>query len=411
MSGIKKIVVLLCGVTLAIGFVVGYYYIIDKPAFTEGLVFQPIDNGYSVIGYEGTKPNVVIPPVHNDKPVVSIGEKAFYYFNDLESITIPNSVTSIGAYAFAYCRNLTSITMADSVTSIGYSAFSHCSNLISIIIPRSVISIGAYAFDNCNKLVEIFNLSTVENVGYDKRYDNMPNEYTSLSAKSKLWTTDDGFIFYEDGAICYLIGYIGKQTKIKLPADCHGKNYAIYQRAFQNCSNLTSITISDGVTCIGAYAFYSCDGLTSITIPNNVTCVGAYAFSDCSNLMSITTGNSVTSIGEDAFDECYKLVEVYNLSMLDITSGVSQNGCVGKYALDIYTDLSAKSKLWTTDDGFVFYEDGKTCYLMGYIGEKDNITLPTRCHGKNYTIYEHAFSDCDSLTDVTISNGVTYCIL
>ena len=33
--------------------------------------------------------------------------------------------------------------------------------------------------------------------------------------------------------------------------------------------------------------FYGCTGLTSITIPNSVTSIGAYAFCNCTNINSI----------------------------------------------------------------------------------------------------------------------------
>ena len=44
---------------------------------------------------------------------------------------------------------------------------------------------------------------------------------------------------------------------------------------------ITSCTISNGVTSIGAYAFYGRYNLTSIEIPNSVTSIGNGAFSGC----------------------------------------------------------------------------------------------------------------------------------
>ena len=76
---------------------------------------------------------------------------------------------------------------------------------------------------------------------------------------------------------------------------------SIGDRAFSNCSSLTSVTIPDGVTSIGSSAFSSCYSLTSVTIPDSVTSIGSYAFSGCSSLTSITIPNSVTSIGGSAF--------------------------------------------------------------------------------------------------------------
>ena len=78
----------------------------------------------------------------------------------------------------------------------------------------------------------------------------------------------------------------------------------IGDRAFSNCSSLTSITIPESVTSIGKYAFDSCSSLTSVTIPESVTSIGEDAFSGCSSLTSVTIPNSVTSIGNYAFYGC-----------------------------------------------------------------------------------------------------------
>ena len=87
----------------------------------------------------------------------------------------------------------------------------------------------------------------------------------------------------------------------------------IGERAFRNCTGLTSVTIGNSVTSIGDYAFSHCTGLTSVTIPDSVTSIGKYAFYDCTGLTSVTIGNSVTSIGGSAFRDCTGLTEInYN---------------------------------------------------------------------------------------------------
>ena len=58
------------------------------------------------------------------------------------------------------------------------------------------------------------------------------------------------------------------------------------------------------VTRIGDRAFYECTSLTSVEIPNSVTSIGHNAFSLCSSLTSVEIGNSVTSIGDYAFSNC-----------------------------------------------------------------------------------------------------------
>ena len=92
-----------------------------------------------------------------------------------------------------------------------------------------------------------------------------------------------------------------------------GVNYkvtTIGQNAFNGCTNLTSVTIPEGVTSIGEYAFYYCKNLTSVTIPNSVTSIDNDAFASCHKLTRVTIPNSVTSIGESAFASCIKLTSI-----------------------------------------------------------------------------------------------------
>ena len=56
---------------------------------------------------------------------------------------------------------------------------------------------------------------------------------------------------------------------------------------FEGCSNLTEITIPQGVTLIESWAFERCTSLTSIIIPDTVVVIEDYAFDDASNLQSV----------------------------------------------------------------------------------------------------------------------------
>ena len=80
---------------------------------------------------------------------------------------------------------------------------------------------------------------------------------------------------------------------------------SIGEKAFNWCSDLTSVTIPESVASIGENAF-SMSGLTTVTIPKSVTSIGASAFSGCTGLTSVTLSEGVTSIGEGAFMGCLK---------------------------------------------------------------------------------------------------------
>ena len=73
---------------------------------------------------------------------------------------------------------------------------------------------------------------------------------------------------------------------------------------------IKSVTIPDGVTCIGDEAFKGCSSLTSVTIPNSVKSIGRAAFSGCTAVISVDIPNSVTSIGDQAFSDCSSLTTI-----------------------------------------------------------------------------------------------------
>ena len=69
------------------------------------------------------------------------------------------------------------------------------------------------------------------------------------------------------------------------PGDnCYTSNDEIGEKAFYDCSRLTSLTLPAGITSIGEFAFSYCSGLTSIYVyAEKVPRIGRYAFEGCAS--------------------------------------------------------------------------------------------------------------------------------
>lgn len=122
---------------------------------------------------------------------------------------------------------------------------------------------------------------------------------------------------------------------------------SIGESAFTGCSELYSIEISDSVTNIGVNAFVGCNrlktvklskhlteihvqtfercsALTAIDIPFGVTNIGASAFCECGRLVAVTIPSSVKTIGRHAFQEqnsFYRWVGIQSLTQINVDVG------------------------------------------------------------------------------------------
>ncbi len=114
----------------------------------------------TVITYEG-----------KDYTLTGIGYSAFWYAN-ITSITIPNSVSIIGEDAFEDCKSLQSVTIGAFVQSIGKGAFKGCSNLKEMVFyPTTVPTVGESAIPNSKD----FQIKCIDESSYNKALYNFCN--------------------------------------------------------------------------------------------------------------------------------------------------------------------------------------------------------------------------------------------
>lgn len=105
--------------------------------------------------------------------------------------------------------------------------------------------------------------------------------------------------------------YDGEDEEIVIPAEIDGKKVTkIGEGAFQGCSSLKSVFVSEGVAVIGNLAFAQCSSLTSIKLPDSLETIGSAAFLDCTSLTSINIPESVKNIYHSAFFDCFSLASI-----------------------------------------------------------------------------------------------------
>lgn len=97
-----------------------------------------------------------LPDRIEERPVVRIGDEAFYGCTSLTHVTIPDSVASIGSRAFARCHRLKQIGIGNGVSQIGPAAFYECSSLTHVVVPGTVTRIHVGAFGECVNLKAVF---------------------------------------------------------------------------------------------------------------------------------------------------------------------------------------------------------------------------------------------------------------
>lgn len=96
----------------------------------------------------------------------------------------------------------------------------------------------------------------------------------------------------------------------------------IGDNAFENCENLTGITLGQNVVSVGNSAFRNCKSLEKIKFNENLISIGEYSFYSCKNLKSAPLPNSLCALGKYAFAYCtsIKATPTYTLKDTQLTS-------------------------------------------------------------------------------------------
>lgn len=325
-------------------------------------------------------------------------------------LVIPDDAIRINDFVFSGYEYLQSIstTQNSKLSYIGEEAFSSCPRLMRVVLPQRLTTIKEKAFYNCLRLIEVVNLSSLEitksNINgyvgyYSIRIENDGAENSRLINKGD-------FVFYRDEDAYLLVAYFGDDDELVLPLDFEGKDYAI-NKYFYSSSDVTQITVSNGVNRIGDYAFanksklknvifesesqlkyidesaFSQCGLESIVIPSTVEIIGVGAFEKCANLESVSfkENSKLEAIRGQAFYNCPKLNNII------IPATVKY---IGVRALSACSDLKSVTfedpKGWNGIEGSGSYSVAET---LNENALGDSSRAATMVNGKGkYTLFK-----------------------
>ncbi len=206
----------------------------------------------------------------------------------------------------------------------------------------------------------------------------------------------------------YFVCGMGDETKanIFIPA-WHEGLPVVAISGFENCTQLKSVDIANGITDITGNAFSGCTALKDINIPDSIISISADAFEGCSALIeyekgvyyvdkwvidcdpSITTAKlrkNTTGIADEAFKDCTSLTNIILSDSVTYIGAGAFQGCTALASVimpDSVTRIGASAF--------------QGCTTLASVIMPDSVTR----------IGTSAFQGCTALTNINIPNSIS----
>ncbi|MCI1734268.1 MAG: leucine-rich repeat domain-containing protein [Bacilli bacterium] len=303
----------------------------------------------------------------------SIHESCFEGCTALGTVpfSLPVNIADIPKNAFKGCTALTSVDFFESLTKltqIGESAFDGA-GFTEVHLPANVTEIGESAFANNADLATLSILGSSVTIGANAFNSPYVNYLTLGFAPSG--TTDTS-----------------------VTPNTHtwwGEQYGLPG------GQLSSVTLTEGVTSIGDYAFYD-TATKELTLPSTLTSIGAHAF-ELTALSDVSFDDPLTTIGESAFNNC-------SMTELTLGSNITSIGKDAFYGNPMATLTLGFNPVGVSDDSV----SPATHAWWGSAIGPDGINLTSLTLTETVTaIGDYAFIGT-SLTDVTVPSKDSFTI-
>lgn len=176
---------------------------------------------------------------------LELGEYAFSYCEDIETILMENSSLQIDSYAFYEAGDDAVISFVKSKLEMEDAAF-QSGGFVFVEFTGCETTMGKYVFSYCDDLTDFMVDASNTQIG----------EYT----------------FYECGSL--------KNVSIAAESDMDDISIVLDNNALQSCA-VENVVIGRGEIEIGNYAFSYCDDIVSVELKGNIVEMGDYVFYEC----------------------------------------------------------------------------------------------------------------------------------
>lgn len=313
--------------------------------------------------------------------VSSVDEKVFTSDQNVEFITLPQSLTMLPHDMVSGCGRLNTVLMTSDVKVIPQN-FAKGSKNLSLVIANGVREIkskafegtsisnisflgskqleiiGAEAFAGCEKLrkVDVSNVVEIHPLAFN---DCRNITDVAITVTSSIIANSYKFYsFFEVNKNDFKKYELLNKVKVYVPTgeipdsffeDCTnvqeieivGEIKKIGARAFKNCNNLKTLTIDFEGNAIEEETFYGCRKLLSLPVFKTVEIIENGAFRECGTIDKLTF-DLIKELGKNVFQDCSNLIEVKFNYDGELLPEYSFSGC---YSLKKYDFLKKVKRI------------------------------------------------------------------
>lgn len=307
-------------------------------------------------------------------------------------IKIPETVSIIGEGAFENENCVEKLIITDNVKIIEKDAFKG-SHIFEIEMGNGVVFIGKCAFENLYTGSDINLSAELKYIGKGAfRFVRFYNESHTIRIPSSVIKIEDNAFECSEFSEIILdeeIKEIGMEAlsgtsieNISIPGSVEDIN----ERFFDGCFELKEVKLNNGIKKIKNYAFGGCDALERIEFPNTLSEIGRGVFENCRKLKNINIiSDNDLNILKYAFE---------NSEIEDIEIIAKKNLYIRE---DAFAEIKMLKhvKIFAADYGNVRIENGA-------FQECSNLESIEIVSTSNIVIGERAFEDCNSLRKLSI---------